>query len=75
MTMMLLFAMAAWVGAAFPRRMTIVIPPLVGGIVLAGLALTGHDISDTPIPFVAITATGAVALGAFLRTDRPPKSA
>ena len=70
MTMALLLVVALVIGALRPSRWTLLAPLALASLVSVSLALTGHGLSDTPIPFLVIVTTGAVWVGARLRPRR-----
>lgn len=67
MTLLLVMLAFAGIGAAVHRGWALVIPILVGcavaGVMLAG----GHQLADSPVPFLVLMATIATAAGILLR--------
>jgi hypothetical protein len=70
MTVLLTFLVAVALGAAKPRRWLLLAPTLIGSLALIILAIGGHRLTDTPIPFLIVLTTLAIVLGGFLRTAR-----
>jgi hypothetical protein len=68
MTMILVLAVALAVGVSVHSRWVMVLPVAAGGIAVAVLALMGQDLSDTPIPFVVVMSTVAVAAANLARS-------
>jgi hypothetical protein len=67
MTTILLLAVCATVGASIPRKWTLLLPVSAGVLGAALMLLTGNRVSDTPIPFLIMIATLAIAAGMHLR--------
>jgi hypothetical protein len=54
-------ALSLLIGAYVPRRSTLLLPLVVGAVLIATLRLLGRDVSDTPIPFIIVATTTAIA--------------
>ena len=74
MTMALILAAALAVGAVAGRWWALSLPFVAGALVASAILLTGHNLADTPIPFLIVTATIAVAAGVLLRSRSLKKS-
>jgi hypothetical protein len=61
MTMILILAVALAVGVSIQSRWAMVLPVAVGIVAALAVALTGNDLSDTPIPFLVVICTLAIA--------------
>ena len=70
MTTAILALVAFAVGARLRRPIALWAPTIAGAMILTFLALTGHSVADTPIPFLVVLTTLALMLGRFLRTRR-----
>lgn len=68
MTVTLILAIAVGVGAGTRRWWALLLPLLVGCVSAAVVSMSGHRLADTPIPFLVVTATLAMAIGILLRT-------
>jgi len=69
MTTAILALVAFAVGARLRRPAALWAPTIAGALILTFLALTGHSVADTPIPFFIVLATLAMMLGRLL----PPR--
>jgi hypothetical protein len=74
MTIALILALSVCVGVGVQRWWALVLPTLIGAVSAAAISLSGHGLSDTPLPFVVVTATIAVGVGVLLRTRRLQQS-
>ena len=70
MTAALVLALCVGVGFGVRRWWTLALPVSIGLITAAGLAIGGYPLGDTPIPFLAIAATIAVAVGVVFGRGR-----
>ena len=70
MTTAILALVAFAVGARLRRPIALWAPTIAGAMILTFVALTGHSVADTPIPFLVVLTTLALMLGRFLRTRR-----
>jgi hypothetical protein len=68
MTMILILAVALAFGVSIRSRWAVLLPVSVGVLWALALALTGHNLSDTPIPFVTVVSTLALAAGMRVRS-------
>lgn len=75
MTITLMLALAVGLGVAIGRWWALVLPATIGAASAVAISLSGHVLADTPIPFLVIIGTMAVALGVLLRTRQTPRSA
>ena len=74
MTTAILALVALAVGARLRRPAALWAPTIAGALILTFLALTGHSVADTPIPFLVVLTTLAMMLGRFLRSRRAAHS-
>ena len=74
MTQLLLLAVAFVAGALWPHKAMLLAPVVLGPFVIAVLAMSGRDWWDTPIPFLMIVLTLAVATGRLARTWAMPST-
>ena len=70
MTTLLILGLSMVAGASVPRWRMLLLPLLTGGLIAAVVAMNGHGLADTPIPFLVVTATMAMAGGVLLGTRR-----
>jgi hypothetical protein len=68
MTIALILALSVCIGVGIRRWWAPLLPVSVGAVCAAAISLSGHGLSDTPIPFIVVTATVAVSVGVLLRT-------
>jgi len=68
MTLALILAMSVAVGFGLRSWWALLLPLSVGGVSAGVVAVSGHGLGDTPIPFLVATATIATAAGVVLRT-------
>lgn len=68
MTIILILAIALFVGAAVQSRWVLVSPLGVGAVTASAIAATGHRLGDTPIPFLVIVCTLVMLGGQGLRS-------
>ena len=57
MSIILVFIAALVVGLLVQQRWVLLLPVAVGASVAAVIALSGHGLSDTPIPFLVVAST------------------
>jgi len=72
MTIALLLVVALVIGARRPSRWTLLAPLALASLVSIALALTGHGLSDTPIPFLVVVGTLVMVGGQGLRSQGSP---
>ena len=68
MTVALILAIAVGIGAAIRRWWVLSLPLLIGCVSAAVVSMSGHRLGDTPIPFLVVVATLAMAIGILVRT-------
>jgi hypothetical protein len=61
MTLILILLIALAVGVKIHSRWVMLLPVAVGALAGTVLTMTGHDLSDTPILFLVVMTTIAVA--------------
>jgi len=66
--MLLIVAVAIVLGMSIRSRWAMLLPLSVGVVAALALAAAGRDLSDTPIPFMIVTSTLAVAAGKLARS-------
>ena len=57
MTIILILAVALLAGVIFQSRWALFLPLACGACVAFAIAVTGHGLSDTPIPFLVVVST------------------
>ena len=72
MTLAMILLAALTLGAMVPGRRLLVAPALIGGFALLVLAVSGRQVSDTPIPFLIVMATAAMLAGGWFRSRWHP---
>jgi len=68
MTIILILAVALASGVIVQSRWALVLPLAFGACVAVALAVTGHGLSDTPIPFLVVVSTLVMVGGQGLRS-------
>jgi hypothetical protein len=63
MSLFIVLVLAFAFGMSVPRWSMALVPIATGATLILSLVAAGRDVSDTPIPFVAVAATLAVAAG------------
>ena len=67
MTIILVLALALVAGLFIRSRWALLLPLAMGGSVALAIVASGHDLSDTPIPFLVIVCTLVMVGGQGLR--------
>ena len=67
MTIILVLALALAAGALIRSRWALLLPLAIGGIVSLAIVASGHDLRDTPIPFLVVVCTLVMVGGQGLR--------
>jgi len=67
MTIILVLALALVAGLLVRSRWALLLPLAIGGTVAVGIVASGHDLRDTPIPFLVIVCTLVMVGGQGLR--------
>ena len=68
MTIILILVIALAAGVIIQSRWALVLPLAFGACVAVALAVTGHGLSDTPIPFLVVVSTLVMVGGQGLRS-------
>ena len=67
MSIILVLAVALVAGIALRNRWALLIPLTMGAAVFASIAVSGGNVSDTPIPFLVLVSTLVMVGGQGLR--------
>jgi len=70
MTIILVMALALVAGMTIASRLGLLLPLVIGACAALAVAATGHGLNDTPIPFLVVVCTLAMAGGRGLRSRR-----
>lgn len=70
MTIILVLAIALVVGALVQNRWALLLPLGIGAATALAMAVTGHGLGDTPIPFLVIVCTLVMLGGQGLRSRK-----
>jgi lipopolysaccharide export LptBFGC system permease protein LptF len=73
MTLLIVLLLGFALGTSVPRRSMTIVPVIAGAILIMLLSASGRDITDTPIPFVVVIATAAIAGGMLRRSRARPR--
>jgi hypothetical protein len=68
MTIILILAVALAAGVIIQSRWALLFPLALGAGVAGAIAVTGHGLSDTPIPFLVVVSTLVMVGGQGLRS-------
>jgi hypothetical protein len=69
MTIILILAVALVAGVIIQNRWALLLPLGIGACVALAIAATGHDLGDTPIPFLVVVCTLVMVGGQGLRSQ------
>jgi hypothetical protein len=70
MTLLIVLALAVVAGMRVPRWSMAFVPVVTGATLIVALVAAGRDVRDTPIPFLVVAATVAIAAGVLVRSRR-----
>jgi hypothetical protein len=68
MTLLIVLVFALVVGMRVPRWSMAFVPVVAGATLIVALVAAGREVRDTPIPFLVVAATVAIAAGVLTRS-------
>ena len=69
MTIILILTVALVAGVIIPSRWALLLPVAIGACVALAVAVAGHGLGDTPIPFLVVVCTLVMVGGQGLRSQ------